>query len=451
MRRRLGADQGGVRDARRGRLPARARVLRDDARAEAHRRPDVPRRPELHALQRQRHGRVRRLRLRPARRRGRQGDDEGRPRGHPVGRVRGSLDRRPGGRRRRVPRAPPARPQPPDRAGRSGAAGPDAVPEPGGRGGGRGAGRRDVGAEARAGGAGPDGLRRTAPGGAARAAGPRPRLRHDASGWRAGPGAGLTAAEKLEVARQLARLKVDVIEAGFPAASDGDFEAVRRIAQETKGGIAVAALARCRDGDPQRAIEAIKVAERPHLHVFIATSDIHLKHKLRIDRETGARRGGPMGRLRPRAAGAGRRDRVLGRGCLAHGPGLPDAGLRGRRRGRRLDDQHPRHRRLRDPVGVRGARRAGVGAPRRAGDDLGPLSQRPRPGDGQHARGGAGRCAPGRGDDQRPRRARGQRLPRGGRDGAPHAARRSSGRRGRRPGRSRTASRPSTSPPPRAS
>ncbi|HET7031019.1 MAG TPA: 2-isopropylmalate synthase [Candidatus Limnocylindrales bacterium] len=99
------------------------------------------------------------------------------------------------------------------------------------------------------------------------------------------PGAGLTAAEKLEVARQLARLKVDVIEAGFPAASPGDFEAVRRIAQETKGGIAVAALARCRDGDPQRAIEAIRVAERPHLHVFIATSDIHLKHKLRLTRE----------------------------------------------------------------------------------------------------------------------------------------------------------------------
>jgi len=99
------------------------------------------------------------------------------------------------------------------------------------------------------------------------------------------PGAGLTAAEKLEVARQLARLRVDVIEAGFPAASDGDFEAVRRIAQETKGGIAVAALARCRDGDPQRAIDAIRVAERPHLHVFIATSDIHLTHKLRIGRE----------------------------------------------------------------------------------------------------------------------------------------------------------------------
>ncbi|HUP54894.1 MAG TPA: 2-isopropylmalate synthase, partial [Methylomirabilota bacterium] len=100
------------------------------------------------------------------------------------------------------------------------------------------------------------------------------------------PGAGLTAAEKLEVARQLARLKVDVIEAGFPAASPGDFEAVRRIAQETPQDIAVAALARCKDGDPQRAIEAIKVAHRPHLHVFIATSDIHLKHKLRVDRDT---------------------------------------------------------------------------------------------------------------------------------------------------------------------
>src|SRR4051794_336766 len=99
------------------------------------------------------------------------------------------------------------------------------------------------------------------------------------------PGAGLTAAEKLEGARQLARLNVDVIEAGFPAASDGDFEAVRRIAAETRGGIAVAALARCRHGDPQRAVEAIRVAERPHLHLFIATSDIHLKHKLRLTRD----------------------------------------------------------------------------------------------------------------------------------------------------------------------
>jgi 2-isopropylmalate synthase len=98
------------------------------------------------------------------------------------------------------------------------------------------------------------------------------------------PGASLTMSEKLEVARQLVRLNVDVIEAGFPAASPGDWEAVHRIAQETKG-VAVAGLARCRDGDPQRAVEAIRVAERPHLHVFISTSEIHLQHQIRMSRE----------------------------------------------------------------------------------------------------------------------------------------------------------------------
>ena len=100
VRRRVGAGQGGVRDARRGRLPAGARVLRDDARAQAHRRPDVPRRPQLHALLGQRHGGVRRLRLRPARHRGRQGRDEGRPVRHPERRV-----RRPAGSPSRTPAA----------------------------------------------------------------------------------------------------------------------------------------------------------------------------------------------------------------------------------------------------------------------------------------------------------------------------------------------------------
>jgi 2-isopropylmalate synthase len=98
------------------------------------------------------------------------------------------------------------------------------------------------------------------------------------------PGASLTISEKLEVARQLVRLNVDVIEAGFPAASPGDWEAVNRIARETKG-VAVAGLARCRDGDPQRAVEALRDAERPHLHVFISTSDIHLEHQIRMSRE----------------------------------------------------------------------------------------------------------------------------------------------------------------------
>ena len=98
------------------------------------------------------------------------------------------------------------------------------------------------------------------------------------------PGAGLTVAEKLEVARQLVRLNVDVIEAGFPASSPGDFEAVERIAKETRG-VAIAGLARCRDGDPQRAVDALISAERPQLHVFISTSDIHLQNQLRMDRE----------------------------------------------------------------------------------------------------------------------------------------------------------------------
>jgi 2-isopropylmalate synthase len=98
------------------------------------------------------------------------------------------------------------------------------------------------------------------------------------------PGAGLTVAEKIEVARQLVRLNVDVIEAGFPASSPGEFEAVSTIARESRG-VAVAGLARCKDGDPQRAVEALRGAERPHLHVFIASSDIHLVHKLRISRD----------------------------------------------------------------------------------------------------------------------------------------------------------------------
>ena len=141
VRRRVGAGQGGVRDARRGRLPAGARVLRDDARAQADRRPDVPRRAQLHALQRVRHRGVRRLRLRPAGDRGRQGRDEGRPDRHPERVVRDALDRRPGRRRRGVPAAPRAGPEPPDRAGRRRPAGEDAVPQPGRRRGRPGAGR----------------------------------------------------------------------------------------------------------------------------------------------------------------------------------------------------------------------------------------------------------------------------------------------------------------------
>ncbi|MGF7184354.1 2-isopropylmalate synthase [Desulfitispora alkaliphila] len=98
------------------------------------------------------------------------------------------------------------------------------------------------------------------------------------------PGVSLNLQEKLEIAQQLAKLKVDVIEAGFPIASQGDFEGVRAIAQNVKGP-AIAALARASKGDIDRAWEAIKYSDRPRIHTFIATSDIHLKYKLQMTRD----------------------------------------------------------------------------------------------------------------------------------------------------------------------
>lgn len=108
------------------------------------------------------------------------------------------------------------------------------------------------------------------------------------------PGATLNVEEKLEIARQLSRLGVDICEAGFPIASPGDFEAVRRIAAEvgplTEGRktgrpMVIAGLARANRLDIERAYEAVKVAPRHRIHTFLATSDIHLQHKLKIDRE----------------------------------------------------------------------------------------------------------------------------------------------------------------------
>ncbi len=98
------------------------------------------------------------------------------------------------------------------------------------------------------------------------------------------PGNSLTAEEKLRLARQLDGLGVDVIEAGFPAASDGDFRSVRDIATDLRRP-AVAALARCVEGDIDLAGEALRGATRPRLHVFLSTSDLHLRDKLRIDRD----------------------------------------------------------------------------------------------------------------------------------------------------------------------
>jgi len=98
------------------------------------------------------------------------------------------------------------------------------------------------------------------------------------------PGFSMNLQEKLKLARQLSLLGVDVIEAGFPIASQGDFESVRKIAQ-TIEGCEIAALARTKKDDIDRAWEALKDAERPRIHTFIATSDIHLTYKLNITRE----------------------------------------------------------------------------------------------------------------------------------------------------------------------
>ncbi|KAJ6790593.1 putative 2-isopropylmalate synthase A [Iris pallida] len=111
------------------------------------------------------------------------------------------------------------------------------------------------------------------------------------------PGATMTSPEKLAIARQLSRLGVDVIEAGFPASSPDDLEAVRSIALEVgnrpeeEGGHVpvICGLARCNARDIDRAWEAVRGARNPRVHVFIATSDIHLEHKLKMSRDEVAR------------------------------------------------------------------------------------------------------------------------------------------------------------------
>ncbi len=98
------------------------------------------------------------------------------------------------------------------------------------------------------------------------------------------PGASMNVEEKLRVAKQLEKLNVDVIEAGFPMASDGDFEAVEAISKAIEG-CEIAALARADITDIDRAWGAVRYAKRPRIHTFIATSDIHLRHKLKKTRE----------------------------------------------------------------------------------------------------------------------------------------------------------------------
>jgi 2-isopropylmalate synthase len=102
----------------------------------------------------------------------------------------------------------------------------------------------------------------------------------------------MTSKEKLDIARQLAKLGVDIIEAGFPAASKDDFEAVKMIANEVGNAVdengyvpVICGLSRCNEKDIQTAWEAVKHAKRPRIHTFIATSAIHMEYKLRMSRE----------------------------------------------------------------------------------------------------------------------------------------------------------------------
>ncbi len=150
-----------------------------------------------------------------------------------------------------------------------------------------------------------------------------------------------------------------------------------------------------------------------------------------------------VGPLWAQGARPGCRDRVQRRGCLAHGPGVPAAHLRGSRRCRCHDGQYPRHRRLRHPGRVRGAGRLGRRPRGLGGRGQRPLPQRPRPGHGQHPGCRPGRRSPGRGDHQRPRRACRQRVARRGRHVVAHAA-------DAVPRRSPAAWRRNRSPPPAA-
>ena len=240
------------------------------------------------------------------------------------------------------------------------------------------------------------------------------------------PGISLNTAEKLEIAHQLARLGVDVIEAGFPITSPGDFEAVQAIAREVEGPV-IAGLARTQPPTSTRAWNAVRDAERPRIHTFISTSDIHIEHQLQTTRED------VKGQARAAVAHAKRLRRR--RRVLADG-----------RHARRRSSSPPRCCQIAidegattinipDTVGYTMPQEYAAylerlyelvpGAARRRA--VGPLPRRPRAGGRQLVRRRAGRRAPGRVRDQRHRRAGGQRVARGDRDAAAHAPEPTSG------------------------
>src|SRR5690606_24014641 len=241
------------------RLPARARLLRVRSRDEAHRRPHLRGRLREDAPLDLEHGRVRRLRHGPEdRHRRREEGDAGGAEEHPFRRRRARVParqrRRPAGLEDRQAQ----RRRDPARAGGRVPQGDDAVHRPpgGGRGGTAGGRRMSY-------------------------------VRFFDTTLRDGeqsPGVALNAAQKLEIAHARARLGVDVIEAGVPITSQGDFECVRAIAREVEGPI-VCALARTHVADIDRAAQALEPARRPMIHIFTSASDVHLQHMLRKTRD----------------------------------------------------------------------------------------------------------------------------------------------------------------------
>ena len=156
------------------------------------------------------------------------------------------------------------------------------------------------------------------------------------------PGASLTASEKLEIARQLERLGVDVIEAGFPSSSPGDFEAVREIAREVKGPV-ITALARAVASDIDAVWQSVREAQRPRIHIVLGASDIHARYKFGRSREDLLRMGVEAVRY---ARGLCPEVRSLHRGRLPQRQALPLPGDRGRNRGGGDHSQRSGHGRL---------------------------------------------------------------------------------------------------------
>ena len=180
--------------------------------------------------------------------------------------------------------------------------------------------------------------------------------------------------DKLEIAERLAAMRVDVIEAGFPAASPGELAAVAAVARQVDGA-SVCALARAVAGDVDAAGHALRGARRPRIHVFVNSSDVHLAQQLRKSREdvlqmARAARG-------PRASLHGRR-RVQPDGRDALRSGLPGRDRAGRARCGRHHDQRARHGRLHPAGSARGAaaRAARARAAARGGRALVPRAGR---------------------------------------------------------------------------